>query len=71
MAIKTLTYLDLSPEQRRAAAKGARDRIRTLSANPLLTAQQREVLGGHLAHLDLWEAGSLPDLPAPNKMPPG
>jgi hypothetical protein len=60
MAIKTLTYLDLSPEQRRAAAKGARDRLRTLLANPLLTAQQREILGDHLTQLDLWEGGRLP-----------
>jgi len=59
MAIRTLTYLDLSPEDRQTAAKQARERLRGMLANPLLTAENREVLADHLAHLDKWEAGKV------------
>lgn len=59
MAVKTLSYLELSPEDRKVAARQARERLRGLMANPLLTPENRETLADHLAHLDDWEAGKV------------
>lgn len=59
MAIKTLSYLDLTPEQRRNGAKQARERLRSLAGNPFLTEDQRTQLQEQLRKLDLWEHGKL------------
>lgn len=59
MAIKTLSYLDLTPEQRRDGARTARERLRSLSANPFLTAEQHAQIAEQMVHLDHWEAGKL------------
>ena len=59
MAIKTLSYLDLTPEQRRTGSKAARERLRSLASNPFLTNEQKEQLSEQMRKLDLWEHGKL------------
>jgi hypothetical protein len=59
MATKTLSYLDLTPQQRRDGAKAARERLRQYMANPFLTPEQHEQLAAQMARIDQWEAGSL------------
>ena len=60
MSIKTTSYLDLTPEQRREGARTAREQLRALADNPFLTAEQRGQIVDRLAHLDRWEAGMIP-----------
>jgi len=57
MGIKTLTYLDLTPEQRRSGAKAAKDRLRSAMMNPMLTDEQRKGLQDQVAHLEKWARG--------------
>lgn len=59
MGIRTLTYLDLPLDQRKNAAKVARDRLRAMISNPLLTAEQSQVLAERMTLLDQWENGTL------------
>ncbi len=59
MAIKTISYLELTPEQRREGARLARERLRVLSANPFLTEDQHAQLRDQMLRLDAWEAGTL------------
>ena len=60
MAIKHLTYLSLSTEQRATAAGVARGRIKTMMSNPWLTPTQAEQLRKELEHVGRWEKGTLP-----------
>ena len=60
MATKTISYLDLTPEQRRDGARTARERLRSLSANPFLTPDQHAQIAEQMVRLDHWEAGTLP-----------
>ncbi len=59
MAVKRITYLDLSPEQRRKGAEQARLRLRGVLANPFLPAEQVRQVHQQLEHLDQWEKGQL------------
>jgi hypothetical protein len=59
MAIKHLTYLDLTPEQRRDSARKARAQIQQQLANILITPDQQKTLLGHLDRVNQWEAGVL------------
>lgn len=59
MAIQHLTYLDLTPEQRREGAKRARDQLRSLLQNPMLTPEQLTALSDRMVHIDNWEKGAL------------
>lgn len=60
MGIQSLTYLDLSLEERRAAVQRSRVNIINLLSNPLLTAEQRDSLTNKLKHLEEWGNGTLP-----------
>lgn len=64
MAVKLLTYLDLSPEQRKKAAAMMRGQLQTASANPFLAVEQRQMLVSQMTRLTLWEQGKLPLLAA-------
>ena len=59
MAIKLLTYLDLTPEQRKKAASAARGQLQAAAANPFLAADQRKAIVGQMARLSQWEQGTL------------
>lgn len=61
MAIQSLNYRDLSPDQRSASAARARDKIREQLSNLLLTDEQRELLSKELERIDAWEVGNLPE----------
>lgn len=60
MGVKHMTYLDLSPEQRREAANEARARLQTHLSNPTLSVEQQAVIMKQLTDLDRWEAGTIP-----------
>lgn len=75
MAIDHITYLDLTPEQRFAGAKKARERVQTALSSPLVTRDQVDAIQAHLAHLDRWEKGTIEvdstrqELSAPTEAP--
>lgn len=60
MAIGKLTYLDLTPEQRREGAKVARERIRNSQMSPALDAAQQAYLKSEAEKIDAWEKCKLP-----------
>ena len=62
MAVKHLSYLDLSPEQRTRAATQARGRIKTMLANPFLTPDQVAHLRREQEQIGKWERGQLSHL---------
>ena len=64
MAAKLLTYLDLSPEQRKKAATALRGQLQAACANPFLMVDQRKALVSQMTRLTLWEQGKLPLLAA-------
>lgn len=55
MAIGKLTYLDLTPEQRREGAKAARERIRNAQMSPALDATQQAYLRSEAEKINAWE----------------
>lgn len=59
MALGRVTYLDLTPEQRREGSVKARTRLKALLSNPMLTPDQRAALRVRMDELRLWEAGTL------------
>jgi hypothetical protein len=59
MGIRHLTYLDLSPEQRKEGAKAAREQLRQAVANPFLSPEQQSALADRRDHIDKWEKGHL------------
>jgi hypothetical protein len=59
-----LSYLDLSPELRRAGARTVRDRLRGALASPSLSKAQQDQIQREITKLKAWEAGTL-HLPAP------
>jgi hypothetical protein len=63
------TYLDLSPGQRRQAAKAAKARYQGVLSDPgiVLTPEQRADIQARLRHLARWEAGTLPVTDVPQK----
>lgn len=66
MAARSLSYLDITPEQRREAAARTKSQLRSLLANPANTMEQRALLQARIAHLSQWEAGLLD---APERAP--
>jgi hypothetical protein len=60
MAIQHVTYLDLTPEQRRDAAKTARTRLQTMISNPFLQPDQVKYLHDQMERLVQWERGEVP-----------
>lgn len=78
MAVRTLTYRDLTQEQRAKGARRARERLMGLLNNPFLTVEQRQAVYTKIGTLNLWEnlqieeagtppltAAPLPAAPAP------
>ena len=59
MAVKHLSYLDLTPEHRARAASEARGRIKAMLGNPFLTPDQAEHLRKEQMRLAQWERGEL------------
>lgn len=59
MAVKHLSYLDLTPEQRREGAQKGRERIQAMLMSPLLTGDQIAALHQQLDRLDQWEQGKI------------
>lgn len=59
MAVRTLSYLDLTPSERSEGAKVARERLRALLINPLLDNEQRQVIEQSLDRLHKWEHGQI------------
>jgi hypothetical protein len=59
MAVGHLTYLDLTPAQRKVAAQRVREQVRTALANPFLTADQRGTLILQVDRITRWERGQL------------
>jgi hypothetical protein len=60
MAIKHITYLDLTPEQRRQGAGEARTRLQGHLAHPFLTPGQRAQVAEEFARIGAWEHGRIP-----------
>lgn len=60
MAIKHMTYLDLTPAQRKEGADQARAKLQGLLTNPWLTPEQRTQVGEQIARVGDWEQGRLP-----------
>lgn len=79
MAVRTLTYRDLTPEQRAKGARRTRERLMGLLNNPFLSVEQRQAVHAKIGTLNLWEnlqieevvgtrpltAAPLPAAPAP------
>jgi hypothetical protein len=59
MAVRHLSYLDLTPDQRYASAGLAREKLRGLLANPFLTREQLTSINDQIHRIDLWEKGEL------------
>ena len=55
MTIKHLSYLDLTQQQRTAAANEARQRLKQLAANPFLTPDQQQHLQQERSNITHWE----------------
>ena len=70
MGIKHLTYLDLTPEQRREGAKIVKGRLKGALSQPGLDADQRAQLVGQMKHIARWEKGQLPLAATPADPPP-
>ena len=60
MAVRSLSYKDLTPAQRQKGAAEARQRIMSMMANPFLPPDQRAHFEKALEHLSQWEQGTLP-----------
>jgi hypothetical protein len=59
------SYLDLSIEQRKAGAKVVRARLRAALGNPSLTPAQIKQLQDQVLKINMWEAGTLAQMPEP------
>lgn len=64
MAVKHLSYRDLSPEQRKKGAADARQRVVAMMSTPFLPAEQRAYFEKNLEQINQWERGALSELPA-------
>jgi hypothetical protein len=56
MAVRTLTYRDLTSEQRRLGAAQMRERLLGVLNHPFLTDDQRKAISDKIAMLGRWEA---------------
>lgn len=59
MAVHHLTYLDLTLEQRKAAANRVREQVRAALINPFLAPDQTAILKYQLERITKWEHGKL------------
>jgi hypothetical protein len=69
MAVRTLTYRDLTPEQRTKGARKTRERLLGLLNNPFLSVEQRQAVFDKIGNLMRWEKLQLEDLTVPMRMP--
>jgi len=69
MSVIRMSYLDLSPEQRKKGAKAVKDRIQASLSNPDLAPEQIQQLHNQLKKIDLWERGAA-ERPSFGKLPP-
>ena len=53
--IRTLSYRDLTPQQRSKGAQKARERLLMLLNNPFLTIDQKTAVYDKIAHIGRWE----------------
>lgn len=60
MAVKVMTYLDLSEEVRAHAGAQFAARVRERLADRTLSEGQREALLAEVSHIESWVAGTLP-----------
>lgn len=60
MSVKHMSYLDLSPQQRREAAATRRTHLKAMLANPIMDQLQAKVIMRQLQVLAAWEAGTIP-----------
>ena len=67
--IKHLSYLDLTPEQRRKGADSARKRVMGMMSTPFLTGDQKMALQEQMNQIDRWERGELHTLTPPTREP--
>jgi hypothetical protein len=65
MAVKHMSYLDLTPEQRSEGAQKGRQRIQAMLLSPFLTGDQAAILHKQLARIDEWERGAI-SVPRPS-----
>ncbi|MGH7866061.1 MAG: hypothetical protein ACREP9_00175 [Candidatus Dormibacteraceae bacterium] len=63
--VRTMTYHDLTAEQRSKGAQKERERLVWLLNSPLLTPVQAQEVHAKLAHLDQWERLQLGTPPVP------
>jgi hypothetical protein len=63
MAVRTLTYRDLTAEQRRRGAKTVRERLMGVLSQPFITDDQRKAIYEKFNRLDHWERLALASLP--------
>ena len=71
MAVKHLSYLDLTVEERAKGAEGARRLLRAQLSNPFLTPEHVAHLNDQMMHLSRWEKGVVqhPDDGTPKQLP--
>jgi hypothetical protein len=72
MAVRTITYRELTPAQRAKAARQARERLTGFLNNPFLSVGQRQAIFDKIAKLTPWEKLQLDDpatLRAPLPLP--
>ena len=70
MAVRTLTYRDLTQKQRAHGARKAREKLLGLLQNPFLTGEQRQAVFTKIGNLDQWEHLKLDDTYAPPSFAP-
>lgn len=55
MAVRTFSYRDLTPEQRRVGAQKQREKLLSFLGHPFVTADQVKAIHDKIARLDKWE----------------
>jgi len=69
MPVIRMSYLDLSPEQRKSGAKPVKERIKASLSQPDLAPDQMKQLHERLMKIEKWEKGVL-ERPAAHDNPP-
>lgn len=55
MAVRTLTYMDLTPAQRQKGASRMREKLRSVLNHPFITPDQNMAIFDKIAMVDRWE----------------
>jgi hypothetical protein len=55
MAVRTLSYRNLTDEQRRLGSKQVRERLMSVMGQPFVTEEQRAAIWQKIEHLSRWE----------------